>query len=409
MFDPLELIAFSSDAALVISADQRVLAVNQLARALLGHEGKESLDLDCNDFLRGRRTDGGDLCCRHCEAIADLRGLRPFAHDRCILQRSDGSRFEASLRTIALPGTDESHERPAAIIFITSAASLRAASPTGEPRFEIRTLGQFGLAFGESTVDIKRWPRKQAVELLKLLVVQAGRPVHRERLIEHFWPDTPEHVAWARLKVTMHFLRQKLREAHFGDEVIETTDASYVLRANKVWIDARAFDELAHEGREHQRAGRIGEAIAAYDRAKELYRGDFMEADCYADWCAEERERLAEIHIELLVSLADLRFRAGDHAGATRECHAALVREPCRESVHRLLMRSLIALNRPKSALDHFDRCRRILKAELGVEPSRETQAVVVPLLRPTDSVASLPRGGSGSRRSPLQLQGVEP
>lgn len=382
MIDPLDLVTHSSDAALLISASQQVLAANDAARELLGRGSADKLDSSCDDLLRGTRADGTGLCCRHCEAITGFRGLRPYAYDRCSLQRADGSRFEASLRTIALPGAGADPERPVAIIFIVPAIPFRTASHAGQPRLEVYTLGHFALAFDESSIDMERWPRKQAVELLKLLVVQAGRPIHRERLIEHFWPDTLDDAAWARLKVTIHFLRQKLREAGLRDEVVETVDASYLLRTDGLWIDARAFEELAREGRDHQRAGRLDEAISAYDRAKRLYRGDFMEADRYAEWCAEERERLSEIHVELLASLSELRFLSGDFAGATRDCHAALVREPCRESVHRVLMRSLIALNRPKSAIAQFDRCRRVLKAELGVNPSEETKSILAPLVR---------------------------
>lgn len=379
MIDPVDLITYSSDAALVISANQRVLVANKAARDLLGREGAAKLDLGCNELLRARQVDGGDICRRQCKAITDLRRLRPYAHDRCLLRRADGTQFEASLRTIALPDESTASDRPVAIVFITPFEPSRG--PTDEPRLEIRTLGRFSLSYRESRIPIDMWARKQAVELLKLLVVQAGRPVHRERLIEHFWPETPEEIAWARLKVTVHSLRHELREAGCPEKLIETADCSYVLRTDKVWIDALAFDEMVRKARACQHAGKIGEAIQAYDAARQLYRGDFMEADLYADSYAEERERLCELYLELLTSLAELRFRAGDFAAALQDCHAALAREPCRESVHRLLIRSLIGLDRPWNALEQFDRFRRVLRNELGVDPSPETEAIVAPLL----------------------------
>jgi len=67
----------------------------------------------------------------------------------------------------------------------------------------------------------------------------------------------------------------------------------------------------------------------------------------------------------------------GRCASAAQDCHTALVREPCRESAHRLPIQALIALRRPEQAVRQFARCRAILKEELDVEPAEETVALM--------------------------------
>lgn len=391
MTDPRELVAYSSDPAIVVDGRQKVLAYNKAAADLVGLPSESPASLTCDDMLGAVLAEGEAVCCRQCAAITNLRHLHPYASGPCFVRDRAGGRIAANLRTMAIPGDENDLDRPVAIIFIARPDAPPAVSAPADTRLHIQAFGRFSVSYQGRGLQLEQWPRRQSVQLLKLLVAHADRPLHRERLIEHFWPDADAETGWCRLKVTVHSLRQKLREAGFDREAIVTVDSSYVLQTEAVRIDTRDFEVLVREGRDHERNDRIDDAIRCYEEAKRTYRGDFMEGDLYADWCAEDRERLCETYIETLNALAQLHFRRRAFAAAAQECHAALVREPCRESIHRLLMESLIALQRQDSALRQFERCRQILLAELGVEPSAETYAVVAPLLRP-----SLPRVAAG-------------
>ena len=381
MAEAAELIAYASQPAFVVDGRQKVLAFNPAAEELLDHSPEEAMALTCDQLLRAVQPDGGAMCCGQCEGIIGLRACRPYANGHCFVQRKDGSHVSVAVNTIAMPGNPLDFDRPVAIIFISTADSASVTEVENDTRLHIHTLGRFAISLRGCCLPMEQWPRKQAVQLLKFLAAHADRPLHRERLIEHLWPDADEQSGWARLKVTVHFLRQRLRERGFLQDVIMTTDSSYLLRQDCVWIDSAAFEALAREGRAQQRAGAVADAIHSFDEARRLYRGDFMEADLYADWCAEDRERFSELYIESLNALAELHFARGEYAAAAQDCHTALVREPCRESVHRLLMQSLIALHRPESAVRQYHRCERTLKTELGVLPAAETVAVVASLL----------------------------
>jgi len=373
----MDLINYSSQPALVIDGRQRVLALNNAATALLGVGAEEAATLTCNQLLRALQPDGGALCCVQCEGIAGLRLCRPYSNEKCFIQRQDSTRVLVSINTIAIPGPLDDLDRPVAIIQISSADPAVAGNRRQDTRLNIYTLGRFAVSLRGCCLPLEQWPRKQAIQLLKFLAAHAGLPLHRERLIEQLWPDADDQTGWARLKVTVHFLRQRLRDAGLVHDVITTSESSYVLRADCVWIDSTAFEEHVQRGRAHQRLGENAEAMRSFDQARQLYGGDYMEADLYADWCAEDRARLSELYIESLNALAELHFSHGEYAAAAQDCHTALVREPCRESAHRLLMRSLVALGRPESAMRQFKRCKETLAAELGVEPAPETIAVI--------------------------------
>ena len=382
MTEATELVAFSSRPALAIDSGQRVLALNQAAADLLGYAIDDALALTCDRLVSAVQQDGGMLCCQSCEGVIGLKQCRPYSSQNCYVRRKDGSQVRVSLSSVAVPSGSEREKdgRAVAIIFISEADSGAGVSEESDTRLHIHTLGRFSVSHRGCCLPLEQWPRKQAVQLLKYLVANAGRPVHRERLADFLWPDVDEQIGWARLKVTVHFLRQRLRDAGFQQEIVCTEDSSYRLRSDRVWIDAIAFEEAVQEARSQQWAGETVNAIHSFDAARQLYGGDYMEADLYADWCAEDRERICELYVESLNTLAELHFSQTEYAAAAQECHTALVREPCRESVHRLLMRSLIALQRPESAVRQFHRCAETLSRELGVAPAAETEEIIAGL-----------------------------
>jgi hypothetical protein len=73
---------------------------------------------------------------------------------------------------------------------------------------------------------------------------------------------------------------------------------------------------------------------------------------------------------------------AGDRRQAAREADAAVRLDPCREGAYRQLMRAYVAAGDRGLALRAFDRCRRALRDELGVDPSPDTLALYGQLIR---------------------------
>jgi two-component SAPR family response regulator len=239
---------------------------------------------------------------------------------------------------------------------------------------QLYTLGGFGISVAGQSIDTGMWQRKQAVTLLKYLITQLDRPVHRDRLLDCLWPDIDERRGWERLKVTMYSLRRELRARGIKDEIIKTVNQAYLLRRDAVWIDAVAFDRLATEGRALQKKSLWTEALNRYTAARNLYRGDYLEEEPYVDWCAEERERLREIYLEMLASTAECHAASGKFTEAEQVCRKALVYDPCRENLHYALMKYLVKNGRPDLALAQYRNCQRILERQFGVAPLPETQ-----------------------------------
>jgi DNA-binding SARP family transcriptional activator len=74
-------------------------------------------------------------------------------------------------------------------------------------------------------------------------------------------------------------------------------------------------------------------------------------------------------------------------AGRDSECvevgRLVLRQDPCREDVHRLIMRCQARFGRISDALRQHERCRRARWETLGLEPSAPTQALARSLREP--------------------------
>jgi PAS domain S-box-containing protein len=375
MFDGRYLVDHASDAAFAIDRDSKIVAWNYGARRLLGHTRREILGRHCSDVLQAVSANGEPLCVPNCKGARCFRNLRAFNVPSCRARRKDGEWISVNLSTMVMPrGARHAQSRSAmAVVILRAEEDAEHELPTAGT-LQIFTLGHFGLAAGGRRLAVEKWQRKQAVTLLKLLVAHLGRPVHRETLIEYFWPEIDEDRAWKRLKVTIHALRREIRSAGIVEDVVETAGHTYALRRDAVWVDMEAFENCATEGSVLQRQEHWDKALRRFEEARRLYRGDYMEEDIYADWCTAERERLFEVYLEMLTGMAECHAQAGHFAEAMQVCRAALVRDPGRESFHRTSMEYLVRLGRADWAMAQYHRCRRFLARELDVEPMPETQ-----------------------------------
>ncbi len=379
----LALVDFASDPAFAIDRSLTIISWNRAAVQCLGYAAEEAIGRHCSDILQAVYAHGEPLCAPSCEGVRCFRRDQPFAAASSYARHKDGGWVPVNLATVvtskrARGSTDRS---VLAVVFLRGDDKEQRHPLIGQT-LQIFTFGRFGLAAGGDRLATEKWQRKQQVlTLLKLLVARVGRAVPREVLSEWLWPEADERSGRERLKVTVYALRQQLRAAGLNEEIIETVDGAYLLRREAVWIDVEAFDRCITEGTDQQRQERWDDALHSYREAQRLYRGDYMEENIHADWCAEERGRLREVHLEMLASMAECYASCGRYAEAVSVYRSILVDDPCREGVHRMLMTHLIRLGHLDSALAQYHHCARILAEELDVEPMSETRRLYEKIL----------------------------
>jgi PAS domain S-box-containing protein len=376
-----DLVAFASDAGFAIDADNRIVAWNTLAQRLLGYSSSEAIGRYCGDILQATLPGGEPLCYPNCDISQCFKRHQPYGVPSCRVQRKDGEWIPASFTTIAISESTRrlDDNNIMAVIFIREGVTINSRP---EPHtLQIFTLGCFGLVVAGRSVAIEKWKRKQAITLLKLLVTQLDRPVHRERLLDSLWPGVDEQQGWGRLKVAMYYLRSELRANGINDDIVKTSNKAYLLRRDAVWVDSYAFERFVTEGRELQQQEQWKDALCRYNDARHLYRGDYLEEETFSDWCAEERERFREIYLEMLGRTVECHAKLRQYSEAVHICRKALVIDPCRESFHCLLMENLVNNGYPEMALAQFRHCQEVLDRQFGAEPLARTRRLYEQIL----------------------------
>lgn len=229
----------------------------------------------------------------------------------------------------------------------------------------VRLLGHVGVEGPRGDILL---PTAKVRLLSAYLIWRQGDWVRREELRGMLWGESEEDRAAASLRVALHSLRRALRDGGLPSNMLEfRRDAVRVSPDFPCWVDARAFEQSAWEGLADSGTGLDSLVIAA-----SFYTGEFMQ-EFDADWCRTERLRLADLHLSVRRTLVNRLVSAGLYEAALSHARQWLAADSLDEEAYRALMRIYSAMGQPSRALQQFEECRRILKAELDTVPSEET------------------------------------
>jgi len=210
--------------------------------------------------------------------------------------------------------------------------------------------------------------------LLATLAVRAGHVVSAERLIAELWGEQPPANAANALQAHVRRLRRVVEAACGEPDRILTRPPGYLLALRPGETDAAAFVSRAGAARAVA-ATDPARAIPALRAALGLWRGPALEGCATGDVCAGEAVVLGEHRLTALETLYDACLRTGRHAEVVGELEETSAAHPLRERFHDQLMVALYRCDRQSDALGVYDRARRRLRQELGVEPGPALRA----------------------------------
>jgi len=243
------------------------------------------------------------------------------------------------------------------------------------PRLEIRCLGRFE-ARSEAGL-IERWRSAKAKSVLQYLLIKPHEPTHKDTLIEALWPGGNTQSANNNLKAAIHSLRLNLAElspALAGQPIILFSEGSYRLNPDvDISIDVEEFEKHRATGRRLEKERRLSDAMAEFEKAERLYRGDYLEDEPYEEWTLLKRETLKDNYLIILSKLADYSLKTFSYEDCLAYSQKILTRDPCREDAYRNLMYCHLRLNQKNRALRWFDICCQKIKTELDAAPEKET------------------------------------
>src|SRR4051794_24209961 len=179
-----------------------------------------------------------------------------------------------------------------------------------------RLLGGLQVERDGETIELAA--RRQRA-LLGLLLLNTGRVVPVDRLIDQLWSEQPPAAASATLQAYISQLRRVLepdRPARAPAQVLVTRDPGYSLRVEPAQLDTLNFERLAREGHAALGTGDAEGADRVFTEALDLWRGGALADFADEPWAAAALAHLREAHSAAVEGRIDAWLALGRHARA---------------------------------------------------------------------------------------------
>ena len=194
--------------------------------------------------------------------------------------------------------------------------------------------------------------------LLAALLLRADQVVPRDHLVDALWGEDPPDTARNTLQVYVSQVRKLL-----PDGLLETTADGYRLAIDPGAVDVFEFERLTQSGRSALTIGDAAGAAETLRRALDLWRGT------PTDLPQLEALRLEELRLTAQEDRIDAELALGRHVQLVGELELLVAEQPLRERARAQLMLALYRSGRQADALAVYQRARRTLVEELGIEP----------------------------------------
>jgi predicted ATPase/DNA-binding SARP family transcriptional activator len=261
---------------------------------------------------------------------------------------------------------------------------------------EYRVLGPLEVRDGERSLPLAGAKQRA---LLALLLVNAGRVVSRDRLIDELWGEQPPETAVTSLQGYVSRLRKLLPA-----ETLLTRPPGYLLEIEPDDLDLRRFELLLAEGREALAQHDAEPAAQLLHEALALWRGPALAEFAFEPFAQAEIGRLEDLRLAAVEERIEADLALGRHAELIGELEALIAENPHRERLRGQLMLALYRSSRQAEALDAYKDARHALVDELGIEPGEKLQELEKLILTHDDSL-EVPRDGRTLPRTNLPGQ----
>jgi DNA-binding SARP family transcriptional activator len=196
-----------------------------------------------------------------------------------------------------------------------------------------------------------------------LALLALGGRVARSHVAGTIWPELDERHAHGALRSAIYRL-------HRVQPSLVVADDDGLELDHGVQVDVGDLQDAANgvlsEGRRDDNA-----RCRLVRQTKELLPG------WYDDWVIFERERLRQLRLQALETLAAHLLAEQRYPEAVQTALEAIAVEPLRETGQRLLVQIHLTSGNAVEAIRQYDNYRHLLQRDLGLPPSRAMRLLV--------------------------------
>jgi DNA-binding SARP family transcriptional activator len=240
----------------------------------------------------------------------------------------------------------------------------------------IRVVGKLTIEQGVGYLRERDLPGNQGRLVLAMLVVGRRHPLSRDVLADELWPEGLPRSWETALRAVVSKVRAAASRAGLEPRLIDSAFGCYQLHAGDAEIDVESAFAALHEAegqvRRHEwRAAAVNATVTCI-----VCRRPFL-AGLYNPWTVEQRDRLRDLHVTAREILSEAHGAIGDWSQSARHAESAIDLDPYREALHQRLIISRARSGDRLGAARVFRRYSELMREELGIEPTRETIAIL--------------------------------
>jgi DNA-binding SARP family transcriptional activator len=314
----------------------------------------------------GRETDGLKLTGR-AMALSRQQGVTVFVYWRpAMLSLLCNKALEAGIETDYVKSVIRKHR--------LEPDDSNLGSERWPWPLRIYALGRFEIFRDDVPLEFSGKTPQKPLELFKALIAFGGQNVPVETLSDAVWPDAEGDLAHQSFESALSRLRRLLGE----EDCIKYSARQLSIDRKRCWVDSIALENILGS----PEASRNERCIEVYEQAACLYKGEFLPTDASREWAVSRNETLKNRLLRVIAEAGRLYERKGQWESAAECYQKGLHADRFVEELYRRLMICYQRLGRRAEAVQLYDRCRRLLQANLGIGPSPTTEAVYSSILK---------------------------
>jgi DNA-binding SARP family transcriptional activator len=237
---------------------------------------------------------------------------------------------------------------------------------------KVNTLGRFEILRGDETLVFSGKVRKKPLEMLKALIAFGGANVPAEQVMDTLWRDAEGDLARKSFEVTL----SRLRQLFDPESPIRYSAGQLSIDPLSCRVDSLILEDVM----ERIRISRKLEAAALCETAIGMYKGPFLPSD--AAFTAHKREMLKNGLLRAIVIAGRSAEQSGQWEKAAEYYMKGIETDELAEVFYQRLVVCHRQLGNNAEAARTYRRCRAVLRDNLGIEPSRQTEAIYASLVQ---------------------------
>ena len=240
---------------------------------------------------------------------------------------------------------------------------------------KIKTFDRFEISIEDNILDISTHA-SQLISLFKYLLINENKFKSVDSVLEDLYRDREYENPKNAVQNMIYRLKKYLKENEFFDEnsiIFTYSNESYKMSLNDVYVDFRDFEDKIEKANQEKN---LESKIACYEKAVEIYKGEFLPELLYEDWIIPTRSYLSRIYVDSVNKL--LKYYMKENLLEKGICLAerAIKIEPFEEEIHINYIDLLISKDKIREAKKHYEYITKLLYNQFGIRPNEDMQKI---------------------------------